>query len=132
MTSLFESIVNFTETISVENDIYITVDITFSNRSAMTNDELLDYLHCVDERCIEVFRDIGMMSPGRRAGLQAADAIASATFNALEPNRFGFTEDRYLNTILPIIYNVKGDYLNHGIKITPQKAIAELENIGVY
>ncbi len=68
-----------------------------------------------------------MMSPGRRAGLQAADAIAGAVFNALEPNPFGFTEDRYLKLILPIIHNIDGNYLDYGIKITPQEAVAELE-----
>jgi len=53
------------------------------------------------------------------AGLQVADAVASSLFAAVNPNRYGDTEDRYARLIFPTVYRHKGDALGYGIKFWP-------------
>lgn len=65
---------------------------------------------------------------GKRMGLQIADAVAGSFFFAVEPNRFGFAEARYVNMLKPVIYNEKGRYLGYGFKFWPKEAITLLKN----
>lgn len=53
------------------------------------------------------------------AGLQVADALASGLFAAVNPNRFGDTEDRYARLLLPTVYRHKGTALGYGLKFWP-------------
>ncbi len=55
-------------------------------------------------------------------GLQLADAAAGAFFNALEKDKFGNTEPRYLKMISPVLYRHEGDIHGYGLKIVPREA----------
>lgn len=84
-----------------------TVQLIFSNRQGMSYNEMRDYL-----RLLEVQKHSGKdiriefdripidkmvtRTPGRYMGLQLADAAAGASFNAVERDKFGNTEPRYL------------------------------------
>lgn len=59
-------------------------------------------------------------SHGKRMGLQLADAVASSHLNALEP-LLGFTEDRYVKMLKPIVYQRNGSYLGYGLKFFPRE-----------
>ncbi len=59
-------------------------------------------------------------SPGKRLGLQFADAVASSYYFAVEQGPFGFTEDAYARQLLPRAYRQNGELWNYGIKITPE------------
>lgn len=54
--------------------------------------------------------------------LQLADAAASATFNAFEPDQFGNTETRYLRELMPRVWR-RGSAANaltsYGLKVHP-------------
>lgn len=55
----------------------------------------------------------------QRRGLQMVDAIASSYFQALNPNRFGDTEDRYARIIHPLVFAPFGKYRSYGLKFFP-------------
>lgn len=116
-------------------------DIVFSNRSSMSYDKLDSYLETLktqrsggfDVR-IE-FDYIGArtsLTPGKRVGLQIADAYAGAVFNALERNRFGFVETRYLDIFKRVIYMKDGRVLGYGFKIWPREAIEGFKETEAY
>ena len=103
--------------------------IIFSNRSGMSYPEMKDYFHHLKERtdALEVRIDwssirpdqIMAYSPGQRMGLQVADAVAGSFFYAVEKSQYGFTEDRYVRILKPVIYNRRGIYKGYGIKFWP-------------
>ncbi|UQB74702.1 DUF3800 domain-containing protein [Rhodococcus ruber] len=58
--------------------------------------------------------------PSRVELLQLADIAASATAIAFNPDDNGFTEDRYLRNLLPILYRRNGGALTtYGLKMHP-------------
>lgn len=116
-----------------------TVELIFSNRQGMPYDELKDYLRLLEKQK-QAGRDISIefdrvpvdvlktQTPGRSMGLQLADAVAGAFFNAIERDKFGNTEPRYLKTILPVLYHYGSSYHGYGFKIVPREAITNLSN----
>lgn len=54
-------------------------------------------------------------------GLQIADAVASSTYYAVQPSQHGYTEDRYIRMLKPVIYHHRGRYLGYGLKFWPQE-----------
>lgn len=109
-----------------------SVELVFSNRSAMPYESLKEYLKLLRDNSEAwgvtidwnvVFCDQAMsLTPGKRMGLQIADAVASGIFYAVQPSQYGFTEDRYLRTILPRFYRYKGGIWGYGLKIWPRDA----------
>ena len=116
-----------------------TVQLIFSNRQGMSYNEMRDYLRLLEEQK-HAGRDIRIefdrilidklvtQTPGRSMGLQLADAAAGASFNAIERDKFGNTEPRYLKIVLPILYRHKNNYLGYGFKIMPRETITNLRN----
>ena len=114
-----------------------TLELLFSNRQGMSYTELKDYLYRLKKQR-ESGQDVRIefdkvqieklktQAPGRSMGLQLSDAVAGAFFNALEKDRFGNTEPRYLNIISPILYRNEGNVQGYGIKIIPREAISKL------
>ena len=110
-------------------------DIIFSNRSGMSYKELSDYLHHLKENTsyfgVNVDWNVIMpdritsYSPGRKMGLQIADAVAGSFFYGVQKSRYGFTENRYARLLKPIVYHHEGQYRGYGIKIWPR----EVENL---
>jgi len=116
-----------------------TVELIFSNRQGMSYDEMRQYLRLLETRKqmgndirIEFDRiPIDIMktqTPGRSMGLQLADATAGAFFNAIERDKYGNTEPRYLKTLLPILYRSADSYWGYGFKIVPRETIKNLSN----
>lgn len=106
-------------------------DLCFSNRSGMSYQQLKEYLSLLKEKTglgdvridwstVDENR-AAALSPGRKMGLQIADAVAGAVFNALERNRFGYTEPRYAIMLKPIVYHHSGRYLGYGLKFWPRE-----------
>jgi len=104
-----------------------TVEMAFSNRSAMSYDELRGYLHKLKagEADHDVRVDWTVVDPQRiravnheqLAGLQLADAVASGVFFSVHRNPYGEVEDRYLRLIARTIYrNKKGRSDGYGLK----------------
>ena len=112
-------------------------DLVFSNRSGMSYGELRDYLEVLKSRTdmLDVRVDwdviraerVTASSPGKRMGLQVADAVAGSFFYAVQPSRHGFTEDRYARMLRPIVYHHRGRYLGYGIKLWPREAEHRLQ-----
>ena len=109
-----------------------SVEIVFSNRGHVDYSALCEYLTKLEGNAVafdyradlKVIRpnQVLTMSSGRRMGLQIADAVASSTFFALEPNSYGQVEDAYLRAIAPTFYRHQGDPWGYGIKIMPREA----------
>lgn len=107
-----------------------TAEITFSNRSAMSYDDLRNYLthlrETAEARDIRV--DWNVVKPERvkavnhdqLAGLQIADAVASGTYFAVNLNPYGEIEDRYLRHLAPTLYRHKKTALGYGLKFWPE------------
>jgi len=114
-----------------------TVELLFSNRQGMSYNEMRDYLRLL-ERQKETGQDIRIefdkvpidkiktRTPGKSMGLQLADATAGAFFNALERDRFGNTEPRYLQTMAPVLYRHEKRLHGYGLKIVPKEAVSAL------
>ncbi len=125
-----------------------TVEITFSNRSAMSYDDLRDYLGRLRETAdaADVRVDWNVVRPEKvkavnhdqLAGLQIADAVASGIFFALNLNQYGEAEDRYLQLLQPTIYRHRKTALGYGLKFWPDDfetlagALPHLETFNLY
>lgn len=114
-----------------------SAQVVFSNRQGMSYVEMKDYLALLRTRQesgqdvrIDFERvpvdGISAQTPGRSMGLQLADAVAGAFFNALERDRFGNTEPRYVQTLSPILYRHEGELTGYGMKVVPRDAVAAL------
>jgi hypothetical protein len=107
-----------------------TVEITFSNRSAMSYDDLRNYLGHLRETsdAADVRVDWKVVRPeqvravnhDQLAGLQIADAVASGIYFAVNLNPYGEAEDRYLHLLAPTIYRHKKNALGYGLKFWPE------------
>ena len=117
-----------------------SAEIIFSNRSGMSYDELKQYIRLLKNQIgffdvrIEqsIIREdmITAYSPGRRMGLQIADAVASGFFYAVQSTRYGFTEDRYVKMLKPIIYHRRGRHLGYGLKLWPREVEGMVKSEG--
>ena len=104
-------------------------ELIFSNRAQMSYDELRDYVRRLKSETdsLKVTVDWSVIDPdllrpvehSQLAGLQVADAVASGLFAAVNPNRFGDTEDRYARLLLPTVYRHKGTALGYGLMFWP-------------
>lgn len=67
---------------------------------------------------------IRMVHPNTIEMLQFADAAASATAQAFEPDRFGNAERRYLEALAPRLYRYVGSPITtYGMKLLPNAAV---------
>lgn len=107
-----------------------TAEIIFSNRSAMSYDDLRDYLtHLRDTSGLKDIRiDWSVVSPelvravnhDQLAGLQIADAVASGLFFAVNLNQYGEVESRYFNLLAPTCYRRQKAVVGYGLKFWPE------------
>jgi hypothetical protein len=115
-----------------------TTELVFSNRQGMPYERMRAYLRLLarqqqagEDIRIEFDRvPVGRLRtqvPGASMGLQLADATAGAFFNALERDRFGNTEPRYLETLSPLLYRHEQNVHGYGFKIMPTQAVAGLK-----
>jgi hypothetical protein len=104
--------------------------VVFSNRSGMSYVELRQHLDRLQQGAWQgedvridwsVIRpeQVSALTPGKRAGLQIADALAGSFYYAVEPSEYGFTEDRYALILKPTVYSRQGQYLGYGLKFWP-------------
>lgn len=109
------------------------VDLAFANRANLKPDNLRDYLNRLSrERGRLKYRatdnlnldNIMVLSSGKRLGLQVADAVASSVFYALQPNKFGMTEEGYLKLLWDRAYRHRGRVWCYGLKLFPREADA--------
>lgn len=100
-------------------------ELIFSNRSAMSYDDLRNYLHQLKaDEVHDVRIDWGVIDPAlvsavnhdQLAGLQLADALATSVFYAVHKNQYGEVEDRYLKLVSPIIYRRENKIEGYGMK----------------
>lgn len=113
--------------------------LVFSSRSGMSYGELKKYLEYLKERTgpLDVRIEWSVVdpkrlvaySPGRRAGLQIADAACGAFFYAVQPTQYGFTEDRYARMLEPVVYRSKGQWRGYGLKFWPGEAESLVEGL---
>lgn len=103
-----------------------TVDLVFSNRSAMSYDDLRSYLqrlqrdaNCRIEWGVIVPDRVRAVNHDQLAGLQMADAVASGTYYALNKNQYGECESRYLELFASRIYRRRGGADGYGMKFWP-------------
>lgn len=67
---------------------------------------------------------ISAVEHSQLAGLQVADAVASAFHFALRVNSYGETEPGYLPHLKETIYRHKGAAMGYGIKVWPGNSTA--------
>jgi hypothetical protein len=116
-------------------------ELVFSNRAEMSYATLRNYLDLLKAQSgisdvrVEwsvISPDlITVFTPGKRMGLQIADAVASSFYYAVQPSRHGFTEDRYARMLKPVVYRRQGQHLGYGLKFWPEETenLLETENI---
>ena len=122
-----------------------TCELTFSNRSAMSYDNLRSYLTRLrDEPKSDVRIDWGVIKPenvqainhDQLAGLQMADAVASSLYYGLNLTQYGEVESRYFELLKPTIYqHEKTGRLGYGLKfwpVLPEKLLSEHPHVAVY
>jgi hypothetical protein len=107
-----------------------TAEILFSNRSGMSYDDLKVFLRnkvTNNELDGTFFRwdRIHTQAPGRRMGLQIADAVATGFFKAVELTEYGFTEDRYARILKPVLFRRDSIYLGCGLRFWPPQILEE-------
>ncbi len=116
-----------------------TTELLFSNRQGMSYDEMRDYLRLMNQQkqaCQDIriefekvpVEKLQTQTPGKSMGLQLADASAGAFFNALERDKFGNTEPRYIQTMTSVLYRENKTLQGYGLKIVPKEALSKLES----
>lgn len=106
-----------------------TAELIFSNRSAMSYDDLRNYVRLLKEKSdpFETSIDFGVIHPDnvravnhdQLAGLQMADAVASSFYYAVNQNAYGEVEDKYAQLLRPTFFRHRGTALGYGIKFWP-------------
>jgi len=103
-------------------------DMIFSNRSAMSYDDLKDYLNLL-LKTSAISNDINIdwsvisrdrvkaINHEKMAGLQIADAVATSVFYAVNKTQYSQIEDRYLRSIKKTLYRNKGRVDGYGLKV---------------
>lgn len=99
-------------------------ELIFSNRSAMSYDDLKDYLGrlLAIEQNVQIdwgafdMRLVRAVNHDQLAGLQLADAVASGAFYAVHKSVYGETEDRYLHLTRRVLYRHNRNLGGYGIK----------------
>lgn len=107
--------------------------IVFSRRGGMSYDDFREYLvrlqddptvsihwPCIDVDGIEA-RDHSTL-----AGLQLADAVATAFASGVEPDRYGICEPRYAEELKRVTYRRNLNFLSYGVKLIPSHGEMEL------
>lgn len=114
-----------------------TVKLVFSNRQGMSYEEMRDYLRLlkkqqktgqdirIDFEKVPIDK-LSSRTLGKSMGLQLADATAGVFFNAIEHDKFGNTEPRYIQILKPIIYRNERIINGYGFKIVPREAMPVL------
>lgn len=121
------------------------VETIFSNRSIMSYDELRAYLRLLKEQSdpMDVRIDWSVVDPDhvsavnheQLAGLQVADAVASSLYYAVQPNRYGETEEKYAALLKPTFYRHKTKAVGYGVKFWPadiQTLIEKNPHLGAF
>ena len=109
-----------------------TVEIIFSKRENMNYEAFENYmsrLRIGHSTSIE-WRHIGkikVLGAGQSKGLQIADAIGGAAFNALNPSPGRVSEPKYLELMKPSLYQRSGNYTSYGLKFFPPAVKQSLE-----
>ncbi|TPW34420.1 DUF3800 domain-containing protein [Oecophyllibacter saccharovorans] len=107
--------------------------ICFSRRGGTNYESMKEYFELMRDgrevkrpiRSIdwEIFSpdDIKVENHSKRAGLQLADVVTSATFQGLNPGQYGYCEPRYALTLASrfLHRNRKGNIRNHGLTLIP-------------
>lgn len=116
-----------------------TADLIFSNRSAMSYEELRDYLNflqfgspamnCRIEWPVIIPENVRAVNHDQLAGLQIADAVASGTYSALNLNKYSECEPRYFELFQSRLYRHGGKALGYGMKFWPD-FIKQKETLG--
>ncbi|MEI7843937.1 MAG: DUF3800 domain-containing protein, partial [Gallionellaceae bacterium] len=98
-------------------------EFIFSNRSAMSYDDLRTYLHQLkDDSTVRIAWNVfdpalvSAVNHDQLAGLQLADAVATSVFYAVHKNQYNEVEERYLQLIAPTIYQHEGKTEGYGLK----------------
>jgi hypothetical protein len=110
------------------NDGKCIADLVFSNRSAMSYDDLRSYLNLLLKQSatspdISIHwsaiscDNVRAVNHDKLAGLQIADAVASSIFFAANKTQYGEVEERYFRTLQPTLYKKKRRADGYGIKI---------------
>lgn len=114
-------------------------ELIFSNRSAMSYEDLRNYLlHLKDKPGTDARIDWNAIRPqqvravnhDQLAGLQMADAVASSLFFAVNLTQYSEVEDRYFRMLRPTIYrHPKTGELGYGLRFWPGSLEALTEDM---
>lgn len=114
-----------------EGNTEATLSITFSRRTGTDYKVMAEYLQLMKDgrevkqaiRSIDwsVFdpKDIRVENHAKRAGLQLADVVTSATYNAFEPGIYGHCEAGYAEALRSRYIKDRGRALNCGLTLIP-------------
>jgi hypothetical protein len=111
--------------------------IIFSNRAAMSYQDLRDYLIQlkikaglgdvrIDWSVIDP-EDISSEPHPKLRGLQVADAVATGIYYGFARNLYGHTEPRYAEILAPIVYAHDGRRLGYGLEVWPREVASLLD-----
>lgn len=108
------------------------LEVIFSRRAGTDYEVMRDYLFLMRDgrevlppvRSIDWSvlhpENIMVENHSKRAGLQIADIVTSATYAALEPNLYGDVETRYARALSSRYLRERGVILNEGLTIVPR------------
>lgn len=108
-----------------QNDDNCLAELIFSNRSAMSYQDIKDYLQKLrgmGERVHITWkvlddRLVSAVNHDQLAGLQIADAVASGVFYSVHQSVYGEVEPRYLELIRRTVYRNRRTVDGYGIKL---------------
>ena len=116
------------------NGTQAQLEVTFSRRAGTDYSVMRDYLFLMRDgkeklppvRSIDWSvlnpEDIKVENHSKRAGLQLADVVTSATYAGLEPNLYGDVETRYARSLARRFLKENGLLSNCGVTVVPKQS----------
>jgi len=100
------------------------VDLIFESRAHTSYADMKEYIDRLkaepgSQIYGEVLGDPVPRTKQERKNLQIADALVGTCFSALEPNRYGMTDQSYMPYMQNLFYRRNGKLLSYGLKILP-------------
>lgn len=106
-----------------------TVELIFSNRTRMSYSDLTDYFQKLKDHgntkiewSVIDIANVRSVPHSQMAGLQVADYVASSSWKAVELNKFGMVENKYMKMFKAVFYRYRDHPKNlfgYGLKFYP-------------
>jgi uncharacterized protein YfkK (UPF0435 family) len=102
-------------------DFQSTANIIFSNKGSISYDDLEKYISSLRLQNFNCINSFEVKPAWQKKMLQFVDCCGGALQEALEKDKFGYTDDRFIMTLKDKLYRHSNKLFSYGIKLFPSE-----------